>query len=106
MSLFRIIPLFLASLFIGWISLTGFANATVASATLEEQVIQIILDHPEVLIESVQAYQQRKLQESQQTQQAFLRQMMTDPVSLIGNSPTTGAAATNIVLSHLPHVKM
>ena len=59
MSRFRVIPFFLVSLFIGWISLSGFANATVANATLEEQVIQIILDHPEVLIESVQAYQRR-----------------------------------------------
>ena len=95
MSQFRLIPLLLASLFVGWITLSGFASA---NTSLEEQVLQIIRDHPEVLIESVQAYQQAKQEELQQTKQAFLQQMKTDPVSVIGNSPITGAAAKNIVL--------
>ena len=95
MSQFRLIPLLLASLFTGWIALSGFASA---STSLEEQVIQIIRDHPEVLIESVQAYQQRKQQELAQTQQAFLQQIKSDPVSVIGNSPTTGTTANKIVL--------
>ena len=98
MSRFRFIPFFIASLFIGWISLSGFASATITNATLEEQVIQIILDHPEVLIESVQAYQKRKRQESRQAQQAFLQQMVTDPVLIIGKSPTIGAVEKKIVL--------
>ncbi len=95
MSQFRFIPLLLASLFAGWITLTGFASA---NTSLEEQVLQIIRDHPEVLIESVQAYQQSKQEELQNSQQAFLQQMQTDPVSVIGNSPTTSAAANKIVL--------
>ena len=95
MSKFRLIPLILASLFAGWITLSGFASA---NPSLEEQVIQIIRDHPEVLIESVQAYQQRKQKELQQAQQTFLQQMNTDPESVIGNSPTTGATANKIVL--------
>ncbi len=95
MSQFRLIPLILASLFAGWIALSGFASA---NTSLEEQVLQIIREHPEVLIESVQAYQQAKQEELQQTKQAFLQQMKTDPVSVIGNSSITGAAAKNIVL--------
>ncbi|MEM9273864.1 MAG: DsbA family protein [Cyanobacteria bacterium P01_F01_bin.143] len=98
MRRFRFIPFFIASLFIGWISLSGFASAAIANATLEEQVIQIILDHPEVLIESVQSYQKRKRQESKQKQQALLQEITTYPVSLIGNSPTTGAVGKKIVL--------
>ncbi len=95
MSQFRFIPLILASLFAGWIALSGFASA---STSLEEQVLQIIRDHPEVLIESVQAYQQRKQEELEQAQQAFLQQMKTDPGLVIGNSPTIGASANKIVL--------
>ena len=95
MNQFRFIPLILASLFAGWIALTGFASA---NTSLEEQVLQIIREHPEVLIESVQAYQQGKQDELQQSQQAFLQQMKSDPESVIGSSPTTGAAAQNIVL--------
>ncbi|MGK7897701.1 MAG: DsbA family protein [Xenococcus sp. (in: cyanobacteria)] len=95
MSQFRFIPLLLASLFAGWISLSGFASA---NPSLEEQVLQIIRDHPEVLIESVQAYQQRKQEELQEAQQAFLQQMKTDPESVIGDSPTTGTTANKIVL--------
>ena len=95
MSQFRLIPLILASLFVSWITMTGFANA---NPSLEEQVLQIIRDNPEVLIESVQAYQQQKQEELQEAQQAFLQQIKTDPVSVIGNSPTTGAAANKIVL--------
>lgn len=95
MSQFRLIPLILASLFVSWITMTGFASA---NPSLEEQVLQIIRDHPEVLIESVQAYQERKQEELQQSQQAFLQQVKSDPVSVIGNSPTTGTAANKIVL--------
>ena len=95
MNQFRLIPLILASLFFSWITMTGFASA---NPSLEEQVLQIIREHPEVLIESVQVYQQRKQEELEQTQQAFLQQIKTDPVSVIGNSPTTGAAANKIVL--------
>ena len=95
MSQFRLIPLILASLFAGWIALSGFASA---NTSLEEQVLQIIREHPEVLIESVQAYQQRKQKELQQAQQAFLQQIKTEPKSIIGNSPTTGASANKIVL--------
>ena len=95
MNQFRLIPLFLATLFAGWISLSGFASA---NSSLEEQVLQIIRDHPEVLIESVQAYQQRKQEEIQEAQQAFLQQINTDPESVIANSPTTGATDNKIVL--------
>ena len=95
MSQFRLIPLLLVSLFVGWITLSGVASA---NASLEEQVLQIIREHPEVLIESVQSYQQAKQEERQQSQQAFLQQMKSDPGAVIGSSPTTGAAAQNIVL--------
>lgn len=65
---------------------------------LEQQVLQIIREHPEVLIESVQAYQQQQQQKVKQVQQAFLQDLKTNPQTVIGESPTTGSTQSNILL--------
>jgi protein-disulfide isomerase len=65
---------------------------------MEEQVLQILRQHPEVIIESVQAYQQRQNQQIQKAQQSFMQQLQTNPQQIIGNSPTTGNIASKIVL--------
>lgn len=67
-------------------------------ADIEEQVLQIIRDNPEVILESVQAYQQQQQQALSNGQQDFLDKMKANPQSVIGNSPTTGAASQEIVL--------
>jgi len=72
--------------------------ATRISPQLEQQVMQIIRKHPEVLIESVQAYQQQQQQQLQQSQQAFLQDLQINPQSVIGNSPVTGSPNSKIVL--------
>lgn len=72
--------------------------ATRISPKLEQQVMQIIREHPEVLIESVQAYQQQQQQQIRQSQQAFLQDLQVNPQSVIGNSPVTGSANSKIVL--------
>ena len=64
---------------------------------LEAQVLQIIRDHPEVVIESLQAYQQKQEQKQQQ-QQSFLQQLQANPQAVIGASPTTGATESKVVL--------
>ena len=65
---------------------------------LEQQVLQIIREHPEAILQSVEAYQQQQQQQLQKAQQGFLQQLRTDPKAIIGNSPTTGAEASKIVL--------
>lgn len=65
---------------------------------LEQQVLQIIREHPEVLIESVQAYQQQQQQKVKQAQQAFLQDFKKNPQTVIGESPTTGSTQSKIVL--------
>ncbi|MFQ4145267.1 DsbA family protein [Chlorogloeopsis sp. ULAP02] len=65
---------------------------------LEEQVIQIIRNHPEAILESVQVYQQEQQQQLQQTRQAFLQDLKTNPQQVIGDSPTTGATTPKILL--------
>jgi protein-disulfide isomerase len=65
---------------------------------LEQQVLQIIREHPEAIIESVQAYQQLQQQKVNQAQQAFLQDLKTNPQTVIGESPTTGSTQSNTVL--------
>lgn len=89
-----LLALFMA-LFIG--SMPAQAASRI-SPQLEEQVLQIILNHPEVILESVQAYQQRQQEQLQQAQQKFLQQLKANPQEVIGESPTTGAAESKIVL--------
>lgn len=81
---------------LGW-SLPAQA-ATRISPQLEQQILEVIREHPEVVIESVQAYQQQQQQQLQQRQQAFLQQLKTNPQDVIGESPTAGAAESKIVL--------
>lgn len=68
------------------------------SAQLEEQILQVIRQHPEVIIESVEAYQVQQQQEQQQARQAFLDEIKTNPQTIIGGSPTTGATDPRVVL--------
>jgi len=77
----------------------SFAQAaTSITPQLEQQVLEIIREHPEVLIESVQAYQQRQNAQIQQAQQSFVMQLQDNPQQIIKNSPVTGDVASKIVL--------
>jgi protein-disulfide isomerase len=68
------------------------------SPELEKQILQVIRNHPEVILESVQAYQQQQDGQLQQARQTFLEQMKTNPKAIIGSSPATGASTQDIVL--------
>lgn len=72
--------------------------ATQISPRLEEQILQVIRQHPEVVLESVQAYQQQQQQKLSQAQQSFLQEFKTDPKAVIGASPTTGTESSKVVL--------
>ncbi|MEH2237905.1 DsbA family protein [Nostoc sp.] len=65
---------------------------------LEQQVLQIIREHPEVIIESVQTYQQQQQQKVKQAQQTFLQDLKTNPETVIGESPTIGSTKSKTVL--------
>ncbi|NER99317.1 MAG: disulfide bond formation protein DsbA, partial [Symploca sp. SIO1B1] len=53
------------------------------AATLEEKVLQIIRNNPEVIIESVQAYQLQQQQLVEKRRQAFLEELKTNPKAVI-----------------------
>jgi protein-disulfide isomerase len=100
MSRFRFFSLTLACCLIFGFGLFGCTspNGTSANPKLEAQVLEIIRNNPQVIIESVQAYQESQQNEVQQARQAFLQQMSTNPGAIIGNSPVKGSPQNNIVL--------
>lgn len=77
---------------------TQAGSSQPTDAQLQAKVLQIIRDNPQVIIESVQGYQQKQQSQQQQAQKAFLQQMKADPKSVIGDSPTTGSPEQKIVL--------
>lgn len=68
------------------------------SPQLEQQVLEIIRKHPEVVLESVRNYQKQQQGDQQKAQQSFIQDMKTNPKAVIGQSPTTGAKAAKVVL--------
>ena len=65
---------------------------------LEETVLEIIRKHPEVLIESVQAYQKQQQEQQQQARQSFASQLKSKPQTIIADSPSTGSLSEKIIL--------
>ncbi|BAY98235.1 DSBA oxidoreductase [Tolypothrix tenuis PCC 7101] len=86
----------LSCLVLGW----SFPAIAVSSANpkLEQQVLQILREHPEVIIESVQKFEQQQQQKLQQTRQVFLQDLKTNTQLVIGDSPTIGSPQSKIVL--------
>lgn len=65
---------------------------------LEEQVLEILRQHPDVIVESVQSYQQQQQAEFQKAQKAILQEIKTNPQTIAANSPVTGAGDFAITL--------
>ncbi|MFW6359795.1 MAG: DsbA family protein [Chroococcales cyanobacterium] len=72
--------------------------ATKNEAKLEEQVLEIIRKNPEVIIETLQNYQQQQQSSLQQIRELFVQALKSNPKFIIGDSPTQGATDLNIVL--------
>ena len=84
----------------GLLSLTiGGCNGGLApKGDLEAQVLQIIRDNPEVVIESVQAYQQEKQAAEEKAQTEVARKLLADRKTAIGSSPQLGAEKGEVLL--------
>ena len=67
-------------------------------ASLEEQVLEIIRNNPEVILESIKEYESQQQQQVQVAQQAFLQEIKTQPQVVIGSSPITGSTDYQVVL--------
>ncbi len=68
------------------------------SGDLEAQVLEIIRENPEVILESVQAYQQEQQRSQQESRGAVVQQMQENPAQFIGQSPVKGAVEQEIVM--------
>ncbi len=74
-----------------WIPIISVPSAqAVIKPELEKTVLDIIRQHPEVLIESVQAYQKQQQEQQKQFIQSFVSELDTHPQTIIAYSPITG----------------
>ncbi|WP_013320749.1 DsbA family protein [Gloeothece verrucosa] len=74
------------------------ATTTSLNSPLEEQVLQIIRNHPDVILESVKEYQNQQYALQEQKKQAALQEMKNNPEKVLGNSPTLTASAQKLVM--------
>jgi protein-disulfide isomerase len=89
----------LLCLVLGWsLPAQAVSEINLQLPQLEQQVLQILREHPEVIIESVQAYQEQQQQKLKQAEQAFLQDLKINPQVVIGDSPAIGSAQSKIVL--------
>ncbi len=96
----KIVIKFLIVLLLALVSWSSYAYAAVKiDAKFEEKVLQIIKNNPEVLIESIQVYQQEQKVKKEQERQAFLQELKTNSTQIIGDSPTKGAKNAQIILA-------
>lgn len=64
----------------------------------ENEVIQVLRNHPEVILESVEHYQSKQYEEKEQEKIELLSQVQTNPKRIIAQSPTTGRIEDQIIL--------
>ncbi|MEO1374099.1 MAG: DsbA family protein [Cyanobacteria bacterium J06635_10] len=80
------------------LNLSPAVALTKIDPVIEEQVIQILREHPEVIIESVERYQKQQFEEKQKATKALLQQFQTTPEKFIAQSPVTGDIQDKIIL--------
>lgn len=73
------------------------AQATI-DPEVEEMVLQIIRQNPEVLIESVENYQQQQRLKQQELRQSFLLELENNPQTIMAKSPTKGSSDNKTIL--------
>ena len=102
-KMFRILTQFrnlatisLICLILGW-SLPAQADVKI-DPQLEQQVLEIIRKHPEIILDSVETYQEKQQQKLQQSRQEFINNFQANPQAIIGDSPTIGATKSKTVL--------
>jgi protein-disulfide isomerase len=64
----------------------------------EEQILQTIRKHPEIIMEAAQLYQQQQEKRQGQLLQEFSQQIKLNPDSMLAESPTTGATKSKVIL--------
>ncbi|MGK7957648.1 MAG: DsbA family protein [Crocosphaera sp.] len=82
-----------------WIPIVSIPSAqAIIEPELEQTVLNIIRQHPKVLIESVQNYRKQQQEQQKQFIQSFISQLKTNPQTIIADSPTTDLIPQNNIL--------
>lgn len=80
-------------------SLGQSANAQLSDAQFEAKVLEIIRKNPQVILDSVQAYQRSQAQKEEQARDKVLAQIRQEPRLLLRNAPVTGSTSQKIILA-------
>ena len=78
--------------------LWGWTLPAQAESDFEQQVIDVIRQHPKVIIDAVQSYQQQQRDEQKAAQIAFAQDLLTQPEEIIGTSPRTNEIDDRAIL--------
>ena len=74
------------------------AQSVKVSPQLEQQILEVIRKHPDVLLDVLQKYAIQQQQKEQKAQAEVIKQVRKDTKSLVGDSPTLGATDRQIVM--------
>jgi protein-disulfide isomerase len=75
------------------------ASAQLSDAQFEAKVLEIIRKNPQVILDSVQAYQRSQAQQEDQARDKVLSQIRQEPRLLLRNAPVTGSTSQKIILA-------
>jgi protein-disulfide isomerase len=101
----RLQPYLLSALVALLLIITGCASsgqsaqAQLSDAQFESKVLEIIRKNPQVILDSVQAYQKSQVQQEEQLRDKVLSQIRQEPRLLLRNSPITGSSSQKIVMA-------
>ncbi|HBC42814.1 MAG TPA: disulfide bond formation protein DsbA [Pseudanabaena sp.] len=75
------------------------ASAQLSDAQFEAKVLEILRKNPQVILDSVQAYQRAQAQQEEQAREKVLSQIRQEPRLLLRNAPVTGASSQKIIMA-------
>ena len=75
------------------------AKATPADPEFEAKVLEVIRKNPQVILESVQAYQRSQKKQQEEARNKVFQQLSAEPRLIIRSSPVTGATSQKIVMA-------
>jgi protein-disulfide isomerase len=75
------------------------AQTNISDADLEKKILEVIRKNPEVILESVQSFQQNQQKRQSDLRSQVLDQVKAKPDLVIRNSPVIGAPSRKIVLA-------
>jgi protein-disulfide isomerase len=97
--------IFLVTVGVGlWLTSCAAAPDQVAKATpvdpeFEAKVLEVIRKNPQVILDSVQAYQQSQKKQQEEARSKISEQLSAEPRLIIRGSPVTGAISQKIVMA-------